>query len=91
MTTALAEKILAEGGCPCGGKYMVLKIKGVPIPQKMHSKPGCKEFSDMDSAAYLAWVKAKPGMAPVSEPQPSRKERRRRAAAAKREKKHSVN
>lgn len=92
MTTAVAEEILAEGVCPCGGKYMVLKIKGIPIPQKMHSKPGCKEFSSMNSAAYLTWVQAKPGMAQVSEPDnPSRKERRRRAADERRKKRHAVN
>ncbi len=91
MTTAIAEKILAEGVCPCGGKYLVLKIKGIPIPQKMHSKPGCSEFSTKTSAAYLAWVKAKPGMAPVDAPPPSRKERRRQAADERRKKRHSVN
>lgn len=95
MTTALAEKVLAEGPCPCGGKYMVLKIKGQPIPQKMHSKPGCKEFSSMPSMAYLAWVKAAAsdvgGNVEKPDIQPSRKERRRRAADERRKKRHAVN
>ena len=73
---------------------MVLKSKGQPIPQKMHSKPGCKDFESMPSTAYLAWVRAAAadvgGNVEKPDTQPSRKERRRRAAADRREKRHAV-
>lgn len=52
MTTPII-KMMLEGRCPCGGKFMVAK----DMPAVAHTAPTCVFFDDLEPDEYLTYVR----------------------------------
>lgn len=81
--TAVADEVLvAETDCRCGGRYMVLRMRGEPAPRAMHRKPECPQFQKLQGPAYFEWLRT--GKEPAAAPAPATLNR-----AARRRAKHA--
>lgn len=81
--TAVADEVLvAETACRCGGRYMVLRMRGEPAPRALHKKPECRQFLQLQGPAYFEWLRT--GVEPAGAPAPPTLNR-----AARRRAKHA--
>jgi hypothetical protein len=72
-----AEKVIADRQCRCGGRFMVLQMKGESSPRVMHNNPACEQFDRLKGMAFFEWVNT--GKEPDTEdtPKANRQQRRR--------------
>lgn len=79
--TAVADEVLvADSECRCGGRYMVLRMRGEPAPRAMHKKPECPQFLKLAGPAFFEWLRT--GVEPAGTPAAPNRAARRRAKHA---------